>query len=138
MCIDADERVPADLRAEIVALRDAGFPGHAAYRMRRLSSYLGRWMEHGAWVPDWQLRLFDRTRGRWGGNDPHDHVLTEGPTASLAARLQHHPYRSLSEHLRTIDRYTTTMAEGLFARGKRASALDLLSVRSEIPPLLRP
>ena len=126
LCVDADERIPPDLRAEIEALRATDFAGHAAYRMRRLSSYLGRWMEHGAWTPDWQLRLFDKRRGKWGGHDPHDHVETQGPIGSLAARLQHHPYRNLSEHLRTIDRYTTTMAEGLFARGKRAGALDLV------------
>jgi glycosyltransferase involved in cell wall biosynthesis len=126
LCVDADERISADLRAEILALRDAGFRADAGYRMRRLSSYLGRWMKHGAWVPDWQLRLFDRRRCRWGGHDPHDRVETEGPVGSLNAHLLHHPYRNLSEHLRTIDRYTTTMAEGLFARGRRARAHDLV------------
>ena len=126
LCVDADERVPPELRAEIEALRGRAFEGFAGYRMRRLSSYLGRWMEHGAWVPDWQLRLFDRRRGKWGGHDPHDKVETEGKVGSLRARLLHHPYRSLSEHLRTIDRYTTTMAEGLFARGVRAGAHDLV------------
>ena len=126
LCVDADERVSPELRAEITALRDAGFPGMAGWRMRRLSSYLGRWMRHGAWVPDWQLRLFDRRRCHWGGHDPHDHVQADGPVGSCSALLLHHPYRNLAEHLRTIDRYTTTMAEGLFARGKRAHAADLV------------
>jgi glycosyltransferase involved in cell wall biosynthesis len=126
LCVDADERISPELRAEIVGLRDAGFPEKSGWRMRRLSSYLGRWMRHGSWVPDWQLRLFDRRRCRWGGHDPHDRVETDGPVGSCTARLLHHPYRSLSEHLRTIDRYTTTMAEGKFARGVRAGAADLV------------
>jgi glycosyltransferase involved in cell wall biosynthesis len=125
LCVDADERVSPELSAEISVLRDAGFPVNSGWRMKRLSSYLGRWMHHGAWVPDWQLRLFDRRRCRWGGPDPHDRVETDGPVGSCRAHLLHHPYRNLSEHLRTIDRYTTTMAEGLFARGVRAGVADL-------------
>jgi glycosyltransferase involved in cell wall biosynthesis len=125
LCVDADERISPGLRGEIERLRDQGFPGCAGWRTPRLSSYLGRWMKRGAWVPDWQLRLFDRRRGRWGGNDPHDHVLTDGSVGDLRGPLLHHPYRDLAEHLRTIDRYTTIMAEGMHARGVRASALDL-------------
>jgi hypothetical protein len=44
----------------------------------------------------------------------------------LRSQLLHHPYRNLSEHLRTIDRYTTIMAEGLFTRGVRAHSADLV------------
>jgi glycosyltransferase involved in cell wall biosynthesis len=126
LCVDADERVSPALREEIAALRETGFAGNPGWRMRRLSSYLGRWMRHGAWVPDWQLRLFDRRCGRWGGNDPHDRVEIDGRVESCRSHLLHHPYRNLSEHLRTIDRYTTIMAEGLFARGVRAHSADLV------------
>ena len=126
LCVDADERISAPLRAEILALRDAGFPGAAGWRFPRLSSYLGRWMRHGGWYPDRQLRLFDRRRGRWGGHDPHDRVELESEPGTLRGDLLHHPYRSFAEHLRTIDKYTTIMAEGLHKRGKRASALHLV------------
>jgi glycosyltransferase involved in cell wall biosynthesis len=132
LCLDADERLSTEVAAEIQRLRDAGFPDCAGWRMRRLSSYLGRWMKHGAWVPDHQLRLFDRRRGRWAGHDPHDRVELDGPRGELRGKLLHHPYRSFDEHMRTIDRYTTIMAEGLFARGKRARTSDLV-----IPPLVR-
>lgn len=126
VCIDADERLSTELAGEIQRLRDSGFPRFAGWRMPRLSSYLGRWMRHGAWYPDYQLRLFDRRRARWAGHDPHDRVELDGPRGELRGQLLHHPYRSFDEHLRTIDRYTTTMAEGLFARGKRARPSDLV------------
>ena len=127
LCVDADERVGPELRAEIVALKQAGFPGHAGWRFPRLSTYLGRPVRYGTWYPDRQLRLFDRRRGRWTGHDPHDRVELE-PAASagdLDGELRHHPYRSISEHLRYIDRYTTTMAEGMYERGRRASTGDI-------------
>lgn len=126
LCIDADERVSDRLREEIVALRDQGFPRFAGWRMPRLSRYLGRWIRHGTWYPDLQLRLFDRRRGRWGGHDPHDRVELSGPVGRLRGDLLHDPYRSFAEHLATIDRYTSIMAEGLHARGRRARASDLL------------
>ena len=127
LCIDADERVSDELRAGIIALRDRGFPERAGWKFPRMSRYLGRWIRHGTWYPDRQLRLFDRRRGRWGGHDPHDRVELEGEPGVLAGDLLHHPYRNLGEHLATIDRYTTTMAAGMYERGKRASALDLLT-----------
>ena len=107
-------------------LRDAGFPGQAGWRFPRLSRYLGVWVRRGTWYPDHQLRLFDRRRGRWGGHNPHDRVELDGSVGTLAGDLLHEPYRDLAEHLETIDRYTTIMAQGLRDRGRRASLLDLV------------
>jgi len=127
LCIDADERVTPDLRAEILALRDSGFPGHAGWSFPRKSLYLGRFIEHGLWYPDRQLRLFDKRRGKWGGHDPHDKVVLQGSVSKLRGDLLHLGYRDFDAHLSTIDRYTTIMARGLNERGFRASAFDLVT-----------
>jgi glycosyltransferase involved in cell wall biosynthesis len=127
LCVDADERVSDELRREIVALRDGGFAGHAGWSFPRKTFYLGRFVEHGLWYPDRQLRLFDRRRGRWGGHDPHDRVELEGSAGKLRGDLLHYSYRGLDDHLRTIEKYTTIMAQGMRERGVRASALDLVT-----------
>jgi glycosyltransferase involved in cell wall biosynthesis len=132
LCIDADEQVSERLRGEIVALRASSFAGHSGWRMPRLSRYLGRWIRHGTWYPDLQLRLFDRRRGRWGGHDPHDRVELEGSIGRLGGELLHEPYRTLEHHLQKIDQYTTTMARGAFERGRRAHVWNLV-----INPLVR-
>lgn len=134
LCVDADERITPALRAEIEALRARGFPAHAAYDFPRLTNYLGTWVRYGTWYPDRQLRLFDRRRAHWGGHDPHDRVeLAAGATrGALTGDLEHHPYRTLAEHLATIDQYTTIMARGLHARGRRTGTFDLL-----VRPLVR-
>lgn len=129
LVIDADERVSPALRAEIEALRATGFAGAAGWSVPRCSQYLGRWIRHGTWYPDRSLRLFDRRRGRFASKatyDLHERVVLDGPAAALRGDLLHIPYRSISEHLRTIDRYTTIMAEGLHARGRRAGVADLV------------
>ncbi len=128
LCVDADERVSPELRAEIEALRARAFAGPAGWRCPRLVNYLGTWVRHGTWYPDLQLRLFDRRRAHWGGHDPHDRVeLEPGARAGrLAGDLFHHPYRSFADHLHTIEQYTTLMARGMAARGRRAGIGDLV------------
>ncbi len=126
LCLDADERVSDELRREIEALRAAGFPGHAAWRMPRCSRYLGRWIRHGTWYPDLQLRLFDRRRGAWAERAVHEEVEVQGSVGRLSGDLLHEPYRNLSEHLATIDRYTTLAAKAAHERGRRARIANLL------------
>jgi len=119
-CIDADERVSEALRDEILALGGQDFEAHAGFRMPRCSRYLNRYLRHGSWYPDRQLRLFDRRRGHWGGHDPHDRVVLDGAIGNFRGDLLHHPYRSFAEHLGTIDNYTTVMAQSLVKQGKQA------------------
>lgn len=129
LCVDADERVSPALQAEIEALRDSGFPGHAGWEMPRRTWYLGRWIRHGTWYPDYCLRLFDRRRGRWVSHPRyavHERVQLDGTCGRLRAALHHFPYRTLGDHLRTIDHYTTIIAEGLHASGRRAALSDLV------------
>jgi glycosyltransferase involved in cell wall biosynthesis len=128
LCIDADERVSPSLQAEIVALRDLGFPDHAGWEMPRCTWYLGRWIRHGTWYPDRCLRLFDRRRGRWVDHPRypiHERVDLRGSRGRLRADLLHYPYRSFNDHLHTIDHYTTIIAQSLHARGRRAGLIDL-------------
>jgi glycosyltransferase involved in cell wall biosynthesis len=126
LCVDADERISPELEKEIVELRDAGFPDMAGWKLSRVSNYLGRWIRHGTWYPDLKLRLFDRRRGRWTGHDPHDRVEVDGRVGRLRGELLHHPYRSLEDHLATIDSYTTTMARELHEAGRRVRLSDLV------------
>lgn len=126
LSMDADERVSGALRDEIQALQRAGAPPHAGYSMPRRSSYLGRYMSYGSWRPTPQLRLFDRSRARWGGHEPHDKVFVEGGDGALKGEILHHPYRSFAEHMRTIEKYTTIMANGMKERGRRVSLAGLI------------
>jgi glycosyltransferase involved in cell wall biosynthesis len=127
LCVDADEVVTPELRDAIAAVRATGFAGAAGFEVSRVSRYLGRWIRHGTWYPDWKLRLFDRRRGGWRGRNPHDHVAVDGPVRRLAGELCHDPYRSFDDHLRTIDSYTTIMAEEMRAEGRKVRFLDVIT-----------
>ena len=62
LAIDADERVPPELAAEIQRIMREG-SNVGGYRMPRVSYYLGRWIRGTDWYPDYQLRLYDRRVG---------------------------------------------------------------------------
>ncbi|MCX7513239.1 glycosyltransferase family 2 protein [Frateuria hangzhouensis] len=127
LCLDADERVDATLRAGIEAACAGGFGDAAGYRFARLSEYFGAFLRHGNAYPDRVLRLFDRRRGGWRGDrEIHEAVSVDGPVHRLAGNLKHHPYRSLSEQLAKQERYAQMMAEYQYARGKRARLRHIL------------
>lgn len=122
--LDADERVSAPLAAEIAGVLRAG-PAAAGYRVPRVTFHLGRWIRSTDWYPDYQLRLYDRRRGRWTGRYVHESVAVDGAVADLAGELRHHAYRDLAHHLQTMDRYTTLAARQMYEDGRRAGWLDL-------------
>jgi glycosyltransferase involved in cell wall biosynthesis len=124
LSIDADERVSPKLAEEIGAVLD-GRPA-AGYRIPRVTFHLGRWIRSTDWYPDYQLRLYDRRRGRWTGRLVHESVAVDGEVAKLSGELQHYAYRDLGHHVQTMDRYTTLAAQQMFEDGRRASWIDIL------------
>jgi (heptosyl)LPS beta-1,4-glucosyltransferase len=124
LAIDADERVPAPLAAEIQQIMEQG-PTARGYLMPRLSFYLGRWIRGTDWYPDYQLRLYDRRVGRFNGKRVHESVeLDSGTPGALKHDLQHHPYRDISDHVTSIDHYTTLAAEEWYAEGRRTNPFE--------------
>jgi glycosyltransferase involved in cell wall biosynthesis len=120
LSLDADEEVSHTLRREIedLAVQPAlPLPG---YRIPRITHYLGREIRGTDWYPDWQLRLFDRRRGRFEGDLVHESVRVDGAAGRLKGEIIHRPYRDEADHLRRIDRYTTLWAEAQFRKGRRA------------------
>lgn len=112
LSIDADEALSETLEAEIWQLKKTS-PAHRGYSMPRMAQYLGRWILHSGWYPDRKVRLFDRRHAQWQGEYVHESVRVDGNAARLEGNLLHFTCDSLSEHLRTMDRYTTLAAEQL-------------------------
>jgi hypothetical protein len=126
LALDADERVGPALREEILERRRMGLEA-AGYRIPRVAWYLGRWIRGTDWYPDWQVRLFDRTRGAWQGDLVHESVAVRGPLGRLRGALEHHPYADIADHLRKIDSYTTLWARQAAAAGRRSNLVDVLA-----------
>ena len=126
LCVDADERVSPELRAEIEAILEKGECRQAGFAMPRKTRYLGRWITHGGWYPSRKLRFFRRGRARVGGVEPHDHIEVDGPVGRLQGDLYHHTYQDIGDHLKTIDKFTTVAAEEMCGGRKRWAALHMV------------
>ena len=123
LSLDADERVTPVLAREIQAT--LANPSHSAYRMPRVTWHLGRWIRSTDWYPDDQLRLYDRRVAQWTGQYVHEAVTVNGSIGRLQGELEHFAYRDISDHLETIDRYTTYAARQMSESGRRAGLLQL-------------
>jgi len=126
--LDADERISPELRASLDQLRQQDESGVAAgYRVSRRVFYMDRWIRGGGWYPDYQLRLFNRTRGQWGDRVIHESVvMDEGARIeNLAGDLLHYSMRDPSHHRQMIEtRYAPLGAEQMYRDGKRTSPMQ--------------
>jgi glycosyltransferase involved in cell wall biosynthesis len=125
LSIDADESLSEALEGEIWQIKKNG-PRYDGYTVPRLAQYLGRWILHSGWYPDRKVRLFNRQQARWVGEYVHESVQVDGRVGHLKSNLLHFTCSSLSEHLKTMDQYTTLAAEQIVAQKKPIGARNLL------------
>jgi glycosyltransferase involved in cell wall biosynthesis len=139
--LDADEELSPQLVTEIGILKErVADVGQASslssslsqatsvvgYEMPRLCRYMGRWIKHSGWYPDYKLRLYNRKAGCWKGDFVHESVTVNGDVRRLQGDLLHYTVRSASEHHQRMDRYTTLAAEEMHQDRKKASAATML------------
>jgi len=124
LSIDADERVTPELSASIRQSLEQP-TSYAAFRMKRVTRHLGRWIRSTDWYPDYQTRLYDRRSAEWTGKYVHEALTPRGSVGDLSGELQHYPYRNVSDHLATIDRYTSLAARQMREDGRKAGLLQL-------------
>ncbi len=125
LSIDADEALSEALEGEIWKLKKQG-PQHDAYEFARLAQYLGRWILHSGWHPDRKPRLYHRERARWEGQFVHESLIVQGSIGRLEGNLLHFTCDSLTEHVKTMNSYTTLAAQELVSQGRRITWTRLL------------
>jgi len=130
--LDADEIVSDELKNEILQLKDLVENKLAdGYKIPRLSFYMNRPIRRGGWYPDWQMRLFNRRKGKWKDVLIHESVQmqTDARVEKLTGDILHYSVEDASHHHRMIGtRYAPLAAKQMFERGKRTSALKIASV----------
>jgi len=126
LSLDADERLSPEATEEIRRTVLNGSPSADGFILPRQSYYLGRWIRHGGWYPDYKLRLVRRGTASWGGEDPHDKLLLTGRAAKLQGRIIHYVYAGISDQLRTVDAFSKITAEQWHSQGRRSSLVLML------------
>ncbi len=120
--LDADERCTPEARDEILGVI-ANPDAADAYLIPRRNELLGRKIRHSGWYPDYrQPQLFRRGRMDYSvEDDVHEGYVLRGRLGRLEHAITQIPYRTTSEIIQKMDRYTTLMACNLRRRGKTSS-----------------
>lgn len=125
LSVDADEVVTSPLREEILAIVGKS-DSKAGYEIARLTNFMGKWIYHSGWYPDYVLRLFRRDIGAFTDSLVHESVNLSGPVGRLNNSLLHYSYPDISVYLRKLDRYTSLGAEELRRQGRKFHIHQLL------------
>jgi len=124
LSIDADERCTPELAQEIG--REVKAPQFDAYHVPRKSHFLGKWMRHSGWYPDYrQPQFFDRTKMRYREDLVHEDYDLRGRLGYLREHALQYPWPTIEVAVAKLQRYTTLMAQRYAEQNKRASILKL-------------
>ncbi len=121
--IDADETITPELLDELKQLFSKPLE-HAAYRINRMICFEGKWIKHGDWFPDYNVRLFHRDCWSMEERAVHESLDIKGTIGTLEALLEHHSFRSWEDKEQRSVRYAELWATMQAEKGKKASAFS--------------
>ena len=117
--LDTDERATPELRDEIRSLLASG-PQADAYFVPRRNYFLGRWIRHCGWYPDYrQPQLFRKGRLRYREELVHEGFDLDGRIGYLKEAALQYPFRDIDHYLAKQDRYADLMARRMVEQGRR-------------------
>ncbi len=114
LLLDADERVPSDLRDEIAQVVQTNSPEYDGYWMRYRLMFYGRWIKHCGWYPTWILRLVRRSKARIEERSVDPHAIVDGPVGYLQNDLLHMSLQDLTFWIDKHNKYSSYNAKIYF------------------------
>ena len=125
LSLDSDEEIPSATAREIEqAIKDTSSVG---YWIPRKNIIFGKWIRHGLWWPDKQLRLFRRGRGKFPCKHVHEYLEVDGPTGELQVPFVHYNYTSVSQFIHKMDAlYTESEVKKHIESGYQISWMDAI------------
>jgi glycosyltransferase involved in cell wall biosynthesis len=125
LSVDADEEITGLLASEIKSTINSGNISDGYFIPRR-TNFLGRWINHSRWYPDYVLRLFRKEKGQFSEALVHEQVLIAGKVGKLTNHIKHFSYPDTKTFFEKLDRYTTLGAQELMKKGRRFSLFALI------------
>ena len=128
LLLDADEHLTDAGRSAIE--RELAAPRADGYRLPRGEWLFWRWPRAGT-RPNWQLRLFRRSKGRMNAVPVHAAPEVDGCVLDLDAPFRHYGEPRLADRVDKVNRYSS----GLVVH-KRAQRPSLVGARIVLAPML--
>lgn len=126
LSIDADEIVSPRLKSEITAAAGRVEAVYNGYCFPR-KNYLGdRWIKHCGLYPDNVLRLFRRTKGRFGERLVHESVTVTGSIGKIREPLEHYTFRSIDDMAGRMKYYAGLAARQMIKDGRKSGWYNII------------
>lgn len=127
LVLDPDEEITETLAVRLISI--ASKMEQIDYvRVPRKNIIFGKWMQTAMWWPDYNIRFFKKGKVKWG-NEIHRPPQTSGLGLDLPKdekyAIVHHSYKTVSQFLERMNRYTKIQAEERRQEGYKFSWADL-------------
>ncbi|MEP7127487.1 MAG: glycosyltransferase family 2 protein [Chitinophagales bacterium] len=125
LSLDADECLSPELQQSILSVKNNW--QHDGYFMNRLTCFCGQWVHHSGWYPDRKLRLFNKSKGAFGGTNPHDkfELLPKTSSGWISGDLLHYTAESESAYREKMKRYAAIAADAMYLQKRKINLLML-------------
>lgn len=121
--LDSDERCTPEARDEILATIDDPQAVDAYYIPRR-NYFMGRWIKHSGFYPDYrQPQLFRKGALHFKDDPVHEEysIVSKTDAGFLKQAIWQFPYKNLEEVVHKANKYSTLGAEKLSKKGRRGT-----------------
>ncbi len=106
LVLDSDEKLTGELVNEIkLVLQNPQDVG--GYEIPRKVFFLGRYIRHGGWYPDYQFRLFKKDKSEPIHLEVHGAYTTTYKKEKLSGEIIHYTYRNLYDYINRMNIYTS-------------------------------
>ena len=126
--LDADERCTDEVRDEVLSIIQSDNPSDAYYIPRK-NFFMGRWIKHSGYYPDYrQPQLFRKGTLKYKFDPVHEgfELQTAAPPGYLKNAIWQVPFKNLEEILHKANRYSSLGAAKLEAQGKHSGMTTAL------------
>ncbi|OGO97415.1 MAG: alpha-L-glycero-D-manno-heptose beta-1,4-glucosyltransferase [Coxiella sp. RIFCSPHIGHO2_12_FULL_44_14] len=109
LSLDSDERCTPAVQAEILSLIRSA-EASDIYYIPRKNYFMGRWIQHAGWYPDYrQPQLFRKAALRYTLDPVHEgyHYDTQKPVGYLKNAIWQIPFKNLAEMMDKANRYSS-------------------------------
>lgn len=127
--LDSDERCTPEARDEILSIVDAQAGPHEVYFMPRRNYFMGRWIKHSGWYPNYrQPQLFKKNAMSYTMEPVHEGFVSHSkqPLGHLKQAIWQLPFKNMGEMMAKANRYSSLGALKLKERKKKASLFSAL------------
>jgi len=122
LILDADERVPAETKKQIIQIVKDNLEEGDAFSFPRKNFFHDRWIKHCGWWPDTIIRLVKQSRGMFK-SITHGKWATDGKVVTLNSPIEHFSFKTYSDMVRVMEGRSSDMAQEMHAAGHRVTIL---------------